>query len=1163
MGRKKAVNSGKASEEGSIVVKNTKQSKKVTTLNKERKKSNKENMENNNVKKRKVNNNNISTLSRLRVDSKKIYANINELIDNFKKLYEESDMEKQLTFFMDETLNTTNIIKSLYTLEEIEKKLKITISNIEKSKSTSANLITEFFPLIETKFFMACIQLLLRNKESEEQENLIYCSLVRVLEFSCDHLVTKLEECDNSNLTLHRDSEQVLFKILIRHFITLIQLLDSKSGKGKSSKISKDLNLFTEFSSSSLTRCLNIMVKFLDKKVCKQRQFIDILKVVSASLMRTLSSISSRKVSTDLKDTLIKLFIHPYLNKEDINSSLHKEISYFIAKQIFDGHFSIQHAVNWISTIFQQQEEAPFQFIQILINFLKDSGVQGTKNNKQGDSLTLQVLVELTKSMPILMSCFLNELSFLQESPKGPLRKLLVEILGICITSSKNLNTTILNALMVRLKDRDSFVRAKAIQQLQEIGNHFSWSGFESYYSKLLDFICLSICDKTKTVRSITLKAVPIILSQNPFTSNFSLEEAQEKKEKITIILEKYKTQESEIIEVIGKKAFEKVLDIILSEKHKVTNNLVISTVEEMIAISNELIKNNFEFNNKIICKYNKNRKEGGTGVGGNTNLLILERNENELMELKNQMDETVNFLKVVYEKLLPKLYTILNIMSVSNSFHCKDSIVAIFSLFTKAIPFHLSIDWNHLINCCISTNIDDLILNEVSNLVVKHFFLSEDEERSVEHFILMVSQVSSEFRSINSWNIIFKNIKEKHQHVNMNPILYKCLSSLSNLYNTKKESDNSDESDMKGKLFCILVLADLFPEMIRLKGIPIFKKLLEEYFKENNSKLIIDKTVISYLLLILNKIDIKEDNNFTIYMANFIEENIVRILSEFPQETIGLIYSLPNNRRVAFYGIGKLESHIIKQLEENEEESSNDSKININVFISFIQGIGEVMYRNAQEIKVLVNQQYSEKEMTENDDELTMMDEQNNEMEQEENFLKENIKEQTKRQLEENAIDEAMTEGFLSRYLVLLKNIIKGNNKMELKSVAIVTIGKIMILSKNLALQFYPLLIECLENVTFDDEDDDIGTISFICNCLIVIADTFSILPNESEENSKLLFDYIDSGNERINQTALLLAKDLLLKRKCKAALNPHSIGHKILQKLILEKEGNQGVEG
>jgi len=151
----------------------------------------------------------------------------------------------------------------------------------------------------------------------------------------------------------------------------------------------------------------------------------------------------------------------------------------------------------------------------------------------------------------------------------------------------------------------------------------------------------------------------------------------------------------------------------------------------------------------------------------------------------------------------------------------------------------------------------------------------------------------------------------------------------------------------------------------------------------------------------------------------------------------------------------------------------------------------------------------------------------------EEEECSKVNRREMIIRTIGDNAIEESFTKGFLSRYILLLKNIIKVQGCKELKAIAVLSVGKVMLSCKMLAQEMYPLIVELL-NSTFTDNS------ALIISCLTVLADSFSTLPTEAEENSHIFNRYAKHQDDKIASVATTLLQDLMSKKKCKASLQP-----------------------
>jgi hypothetical protein len=78
----------------------------------------------------------------------------------------------------------------------------------------------------------------------------------------------------------------------------------------------------------------------------------------------------------------------------------------------------------------------------------------------------------------------------------------------------------------------------------------------------------------------------------------------------------------------------------------------------------------------------------------------------------------------------------------------------------------------------------------------------------------------------------------------------------------------------------------------------------------------------------IICKIDLREANSFCSFLTTLIEENTIKLMNCFPIEITNLFFSLPNGKRLAYTCIGKLEAHIVRQLQ-------NQSNLNVKVLVS------------------------------------------------------------------------------------------------------------------------------------------------------------------------------------------------------------------------------------
>lgn len=134
-----------------------------------------------------------------------------------------------------------------------------------------------------------------------------------------------------------------------------------------------------------------------------------------------------------------------------------------------------------------------------------------------------RILHEFSIRFPTVMACFLPDLCFMQESTKSAIRKSLIDIMGGCLLAipidslDSDTRSLFVGILCARIRDRDSFVRRRALQQVSIFCRARLGLFNIQNYTDILDNTAARIMDRVKAVRIAALVALADIIGFNPY----------------------------------------------------------------------------------------------------------------------------------------------------------------------------------------------------------------------------------------------------------------------------------------------------------------------------------------------------------------------------------------------------------------------------------------------------------------------------------------------------------------------------------------------------------------------------------------------------------------------------------------------------------------------
>ena len=237
----------------------------------------------------------------------------------------------------------------------------------------------------------------------------------------------------------------------------------------------------------------------------------------------------------------------------------------------------------------------------------------------------------------------------------------------------------------------------------------------------------------------------------------------------------------------------------------------------------------------------------------------------------------------------------------------------------------------------------------------------------------------------------------------------------------------------------------------------------------------------------------------------------------EAPKEALGYIYKTTPTFLV-YSTLAYLEN----------ECSSSDSSL---LCAKFFHVVGCAVTCQTELLKRLASKEYNS--IAKEDSDIDMVD-----------YMQETIQQQTEAEVIEQIVYESLANGFLGRYIGMLKEILKSNNIL-LKRVAVVTLGKYMIASQKIAQELFPIMMDTLETL---QENDDVLEI----NKMVIIADMQSVISSQSEEYLEKLFINLSHDNSNVRMAALVLVGSMMLRRLIKYENQLHMV----VEALVLDED-------
>ncbi|KAG2383108.1 hypothetical protein C9374_004445 [Naegleria lovaniensis] len=928
---------------------------------------------------------------------------------NYSVINQSSSMTEGLPIALDNPNSTIENFETLITtVEQILNKNK-------NAKQPEEYEHESWFPVVTSKYYVSLLSVLSSQEKNNLQE---LCSLLQILEFGCFSIQKAFNSYENERSGSIAE-HALTAKVFVRHLLCLSLALEKlETDNGSMQKLGVSIEPWLH----SLCSFFDHLNDLIERKLLRLHSCLEVLRICIPKLLRCISSFGKKNTRV-IWESFEPMLLQTFAIGTDFDENEQSDISenhcdpsssYSTCLLVFDlvkdNLIDAQSACNWMLRSHDIDSEYLFQILYYLLWYCKARLANNEKNHRKLDvSSVVEVFSLVAKARPQIMNLFVEEMSFLNCS-NGSVRKYLLEVLASCAYLGTGVvNLTCLNFIINRTDDKDGFVRSKAFQTMSEVCGKVVWRREnEQLFSSIVDCACKHVFDKTKTARVAAIDCLTSLISNNPFTKNFSCF---------------HKEKQGELL-------------------------------------SNQ---NNFE------------------------------NDQNEGMNYSS----CHQFLSKI-EDLMPKLFDSLRfVVSAGPSMMCKDSLISIFKLLQVIKQYNMFSNWSCLI-ALVHPEMSDVALKEIASFFAADFMKGRP-------WILIMDTMGdwSQLQMVDRWAQVIKTLKTLQKDIHFAPIVEQC---------------NQYAEDPR-YIWIMLVLSKVDKKYGTLINTTKILQNLESAFKDKDGNGIKASVCLRLLEFLC-----KTDTSLVKWTEEFIEKYITELLFSFPDETVSLIFSLPNNRRTAYYGIGKVESELWKEWSEGKA-------VPCAKMVSFCKIIGDICFRSCQEIKTIATNQFIESS------ESMMIDEDHDGECETDSCVKENQKEQTKNLLIQKAIDETMVSGFLSRYVLLLKNILNSNTTKYVKSFAVLALGKIMLVCRSLALEIYCQVVGCLKSIFTTNEHH------LICSCLVVLADAFSVLPTEAEDNNDLILKYVKHENKVVADTAKRLVQDLFTRKKCKASLQTEAL--------------------
>jgi len=385
-------------------------------------------------------------------------------------------------------------------------------------------------------------------------------------------------------------------------------------------------------------------------------------------------------------------------------------------------------------------------------------------------------------------------------------------------------------------------------------------------------------------VRIASLSCILQLISNNPYSRNFSMHDVTIRLQDATKIQEEYVKQKELLSSVLGIEVFEKVMTTL----RQLFNNNLSHIQEDFITLANRMVESEFGLGIEDISL-------------GTRQTQVVFQCENTISELCHKLKETEKFIVRFHSDLLLKLYSVLKLALGSGPLFCKETVTGFFNIVKRLSEMKVSINWKYLLEC-INPNTDTLFIKECASLLVANYL---QEDGNLTKLVSVVSVACSTIYIV-PWVKIFKYVKEEHDQVSLSEIMNICMYGM------------NDANHGSSCMFLLLVLCMVDSSMTQMCEVSSLKSALDNFIASPTNKI-----TTGYVFKIVEEV-YKQDRQRVSWIESFIENNITLLLTEIPEETLSLIYHFPNKRRIAYYGIGKVETVVWKSYLENKEVSSS-----------------------------------------------------------------------------------------------------------------------------------------------------------------------------------------------------------------------------------------------
>lgn len=496
-----------------------------------------------------------------------------------------------------------------------------------------------------------------------------------------------------------------------------------------------------------------------------------------------------------------------------------------------------------------------------------------------------------------------------------------------------------------------------------------------------------------------------------------------------------------------------------------------------------------------------------------------------------------------------------------------------------------LEIDWTRLLKCVNVTEetpqaeqmismVSEVFLSRFQGISANVSFTMTDRFMRFINDMNNVPQVQADLsgRLLTCWEKIFVHIRMHRGNVDLEVIIFELLNRVSLiLKDYSMRTGHMESLDLENSLLSlmrgIMLLSNVYESSMRTRGLSVLQHALSAIDLRNTETSALRLSIIQTVLRIVGNMYSEKSGKQYERLLNFVRSymsaNMAILLRHCRKECLSLIYLLNNRRNIIYSVLAQLESEFFQFIQiksEDEHDASQDSvesfnpkEIEVDEMCNFIVLVGDIVMKNKGIWKDFAKQRWK----SANDDNAKRTDAEFEEEEGQEDtagidhasdYMRDYVEKQNEEEFQSAFVQEVLSEGFLSRYIRILQNVLREKGVPErLMCCAIASLGKYMLQSVHIASSNISLIVETLEQA---------ASASVVINCLVVIADMMYVIPNIVEEYCVYLFKHLSSDNPpQVRKTALILIGNMYIKKVTKSNHQLHNVA-----RCLLRGDGNNG---